>query len=199
MMWMVNVAITTQANVNRSRPLFCFHGAGWEHFAREMRLRIGSVILFKLDAVGRFKARVFALNGAEVTNQDTSNQMYFKVIIQNTIDQGRMRLPLKLGNNHFRNQEVPNAVHLQAPNGLVWTVNVNVSRNEDVNSGRPVLTLFGEIWRDFLHQMRLEHLSFSSTSKTQVSKRWCSRNGELKATIHLTIPTSIATDQTGDD
>ncbi|CAN1176488.1 hypothetical protein LINPERHAP2_LOCUS32569 [Linum perenne] len=73
----------------------------------------------------------------------------------------------------------PNAIHLRAPNGLVWTVDVVISQNAAENRGRPVLNLSGVVWQDFVEQMRLEHGVFvlleyvqDATFNTTVLDKW---------------------------
>ncbi|CAN1247586.1 hypothetical protein LINPERPRIM_LOCUS6391 [Linum perenne] len=90
-----------------------------------------------------------------------------------------MSLPFNVGHRCFQNKDIPNAIHLQAPNGLVLIVNVDVSQNEAENRGRPVVTLFGGVWQDFVQQMRLEHEAFflfeyiqNATFNTTMLEKW---------------------------
>ncbi|CAN1154553.1 hypothetical protein LINPERPRIM_LOCUS41181 [Linum perenne] len=143
--WLVNVAITIDAIVNHGRPIFTFYGVGWEQFVTHTELMVGAVILFEIDETGQFMARVFGMSGAEVQYHASVNRMYFKVIIQEAIDHGQLNLPFTICNRLFRNQGFPNAIHLRAPNGLVWTVDVVISQNAAENRGRPVLNLTGGV------------------------------------------------------
>ncbi|CAN1310527.1 hypothetical protein LINPERPRIM_LOCUS28104 [Linum perenne] len=119
------------------------------------------------------------MSGAEVQYGATVNRIYFKVIIQEAIDNGQLSLPFRICNRLFRNQDFPNAIDLRAPNGLVWTVDVVISQNVAENRGRPVLNLSGEVWQDFVEQMRLEHGVFvlleyvqDATFNTTVLDKW---------------------------
>ncbi|CAN1215233.1 hypothetical protein LINPERPRIM_LOCUS118 [Linum perenne] len=80
---------------------------------------------------------------------------FFKLVDEDTINDRRMTLPLKIGNTFFRYPNHPGTVVVYISTALTWVVNVAITIEGNVNHGRPVFTFYGAGWEQFARHTTL--------------------------------------------